>query len=74
MVGYGDDNLDRFGQPFPQTMSLDGGSVDDEVAFGEKLKHMGKSSRQKFALMARKFTRKSKGAKGVLVGIVHLLN
>uniref|UniRef100_A0A914UUS7 CUE domain-containing protein n=1 Tax=Plectus sambesii TaxID=2011161 RepID=A0A914UUS7_9BILA len=62
---YGADSLPTI-EPFPYTKQLPRGDEQDDEAFATRLKNMGKSSKQKFALMARKFTRRSKGARGML--------
>ena len=64
MVDYGQDQLDRFGSTFPYTMPVGDAEHDDPALFADRLKHMSKTSKQKFALLARKFARSTKGPKG----------
>ncbi|CDW53053.1 CUE domain containing protein [Trichuris trichiura] len=50
--------------PFPYTKTI---SEDkNEAYFHEKLRHMGKASKQRFVNLADKFLRKHKGAAGIL--------
>uniref|UniRef100_A0A5S6QFM1 CUE domain-containing protein n=1 Tax=Trichuris muris TaxID=70415 RepID=A0A5S6QFM1_TRIMR len=59
---YGD-TPDEVG-PFPYTKVIN--EDKSEVYFHEKLRHMGKASKQRFANLADKFLRKHKGAAGIL--------
>lgn len=65
--------------PFPYTKYLPKPETND-VAFSEKLKFMSKNSKRKFAILAQKFVKKKKGAKGIIgnsdsnysnVGLLH---
>jgi hypothetical protein len=61
-TGYGTDDLHvSLDAPYAHRPTGDGGADGD---LKDKLKTMSKSTKQKFALMARKFYRKNKGAKG----------
>ena len=63
MQGYGDEGPVGDQDAFPWTRELP--APESEEAFADRVRHMGKVSKQRFALMARRFVRKSKGAKGM---------
>ncbi len=60
----GNERVEYGNDPFPYTKPIPKPDESD-LAFTEKMKFMGKTSKQKFAMMARKFARKGKGAKGL---------
>uniref|UniRef100_A0A915L3P2 CUE domain-containing protein n=1 Tax=Romanomermis culicivorax TaxID=13658 RepID=A0A915L3P2_ROMCU len=60
----GDELIDE-ADPFPYTKILPKIESND-LPFSEKLKFMGKNSKRKFAILARKFNYKKKGAKAII--------
>ena len=59
LQGYGDEGPVADKDGFLYTRKLEAVPDSDE-AFLQRLRHMGKTSKQKFALMARRFANKSK--------------